>query len=65
VLKYVGWSLNDKNAEVRRIALQALLKLVGDDEAFPQMSSFLDRFKVRLLAFIQNKEFIVSRSACF
>jgi hypothetical protein len=47
-LKYLGWSLNDKKAEVRIQALQILKELYSTEDA-KRLGSFIDRFKGRIL----------------
>jgi hypothetical protein len=47
-LKYLGWSLNDKKADVRIQALQILKELYSTEDA-QRLGSFIDRFKSRIL----------------
>ena len=47
-LKYLGWSLNDKKADVRIQALQILKELYSTEDA-QRLGSFIERFKGRIL----------------
>ena len=47
-LKYLGWSLNDKKAEVRIQALHILKELYSTEDA-QRLGSFIERFKGRIL----------------
>lgn len=44
--KYVGWQLNDKNAKIRRLALETLAKLYERPNSKEDMALFNAKFKV-------------------
>uniref|UniRef100_A0A8C3S4F4 Cohesin subunit SA n=1 Tax=Chelydra serpentina TaxID=8475 RepID=A0A8C3S4F4_CHESE len=46
-LKYVGWTLHDRQGEVRLKCLKALQSLYTNRELFPKLELFTNRFKVR------------------
>ncbi|CAL9227857.1 unnamed protein product [Arabidopsis halleri] len=48
-LKYLGWTLNDKNAGVRKASLLALQKLYETDENVPTLGLFTQRFSNRMI----------------
>jgi cohesin complex subunit SA-1/2 len=48
-LKYLGWTLNDKNAGVRKASLLALQKLYEMDENVPTLGLFTQRFSNRMI----------------
>ncbi|CAL9237342.1 unnamed protein product [Arabidopsis halleri] len=48
-LKYLGWTLNDKNAGVRKASLLALRKLYETDENVPTLGLFTERFSNRMI----------------
>uniref|UniRef100_A0A8D3CVP4 Cohesin subunit SA n=1 Tax=Scophthalmus maximus TaxID=52904 RepID=A0A8D3CVP4_SCOMX len=45
-LKYVGWTLHDRQGEVRLKCLKALQNLYTNRELFPKLELFTNRFKV-------------------
>uniref|UniRef100_A0A2N9GJR5 SCD domain-containing protein n=1 Tax=Fagus sylvatica TaxID=28930 RepID=A0A2N9GJR5_FAGSY len=48
-LKYLGWTLNDKNAGVRRASILALQNLYEVDDNVPTLSLFSERFSNRMI----------------
>ncbi|KAJ7977482.1 sister-chromatid cohesion protein 3 [Quillaja saponaria] len=48
-LKYLGWTLNDKNAGVRKASIIALQNLYEVDDNVPTLSLFTDRFSKRMI----------------
>lgn len=48
-LKYLGWTLNDKNAGVRKASVQALKKLYDVDDNVPTLGLFTERFSNRMI----------------
>ncbi|KAF3954956.1 hypothetical protein ACB098_10G086500 [Castanea mollissima] len=48
-LKYLGWTLNDKNAGVRRASILALQNLYEADDNVPTLSLFTERFSNRMI----------------
>uniref|UniRef100_A0A9J8AE75 Cohesin subunit SA n=1 Tax=Cyprinus carpio carpio TaxID=630221 RepID=A0A9J8AE75_CYPCA len=48
-LKYVGWTLHDRQGEVRLKCLKALQNLYTNRELFPKLELFTNRFKVRTI----------------
>ncbi|KFK37551.1 hypothetical protein AALP_AA4G271400 [Arabis alpina] len=48
-LKYLGWTLNDKAAGVRKASLLALGKLYETDENVPTLGTFTGRFSNRMI----------------
>ncbi|KAJ6334183.1 hypothetical protein OIU78_011150 [Salix suchowensis] len=48
-LKYLGWTLNDKNAGVRKASVQALKKLYDGDDNVPTLGLFTERFSNRMI----------------
>ncbi|NWH71651.1 STAG3 protein, partial [Piaya cayana] len=55
-LKYVGWTLHDKQREVRMECLKALQGLYGSRETAAHMELFTSRFKPRMVAMVVDKE---------
>lgn len=54
-LKYFGWLLNDRAAEVRRAALQSVYQLLNASSNFAKtMSAFLEKFRPRFLEMIRD-----------
>merc|ERR1719471_1029244 len=62
-LKYVGWCLSDKNAQVRLASVETIHKIYEDPENIIPMTNFLDRFKSRLLGMSKDIDNAVSASA--
>lgn len=56
-LKYIGWNLHDKEAEVRRKCLDALLPLYEDEQCAPRLELFTTRFKNRLVSMALDREY--------
>jgi len=48
-LKYIGWSLNDKDVNVRLASVQAILSLYEEESYHEKLELFTLRFKPRLL----------------
>ncbi|KAG2406635.1 Sister-chromatid cohesion protein [Vigna angularis] len=48
-LKYLGWTLNDKNAGVRKSSINALQNLYEVDDNVPTLSLFTERFSGRMI----------------
>lgn len=48
-LKYLGWSLNDKEPIVRRRCLAVSLPLFEDEEMIPRLQLFSNKFKDRFI----------------
>ncbi|XP_054043779.1 LOW QUALITY PROTEIN: cohesin subunit SA-3-like, partial [Rissa tridactyla] len=55
-LKYVGWTLHDKQWEVRLRCVKALRGLYGRRETAARMELFTSRFKTRLVSMVLDKE---------
>lgn len=48
-LKYLGWTLNDKNAGVRKASVLALQNLYEVDDSVPSLGLFTERFSNRMI----------------
>lgn len=48
-LKYLGWTLNDKNAGVRKASITALQNLYEVDDNVPTLGLFTERFSGRMI----------------
>ncbi|ESW35037.1 hypothetical protein PHAVU_001G201200 [Phaseolus vulgaris] len=48
-LKYLGWTLNDKNAGVRKFSIHALQNLYEVDDNVPTLGLFTERFSGRMI----------------
>lgn len=48
-LKYLGWTLNDKGAGVRKCSILALQKLYEVDDNVPSLGLFTERFSNRMI----------------
>ncbi|KAK9945465.1 hypothetical protein M0R45_010980 [Rubus argutus] len=48
-LKYLGWTLNDKNAGVRKASVLALQNLYEVDDNVPTLGLFTERFSTRMI----------------
>ncbi|CAB3984799.1 cohesin subunit SA-2-like, partial [Paramuricea clavata] len=59
-LKYVVWTLHDKDGDVRFHALQSLHKLYEIEEFLPQLEPLTSRFKGRIVAMTLDVEHTVS-----
>ncbi|XP_054836474.1 cohesin subunit SA-3 [Eublepharis macularius] len=55
-LKYIGWTLHDKQGEVRLKCLQALQGLYCNQEMASRMELFTSRFKERMVSMALDKE---------
>ncbi|XP_063152835.1 cohesin subunit SA-3 [Candoia aspera] len=55
-LKYIGWTLHDKQGEVRLKCLLALQGLYCSGETASQMELFTSRFKERIVSMVLDKE---------
>ncbi|XP_069748062.1 cohesin subunit SA-2 isoform X2 [Narcine bancroftii] len=55
-LKYVGWTLHDKQSDVRLKCLMGLLSLYSDRECCVKMDLFTCRFKDRIKSMTLDKE---------
>lgn len=63
-LKYVGWLLYDKQAEVRVKCLQNLLPLFEDNEHVTRVELFLTKFKDRLVSMVMDRDVDVAIKTC-
>ncbi|KAM6289210.1 LOW QUALITY PROTEIN: cohesin subunit SA-3 [Aegotheles albertisi] len=55
-LKYIGWTLHDKQPEVRLQCVRALQGLYGQRDTAARMELFTSRFKTRMVAMVLDKE---------
>ncbi|XP_030341461.1 cohesin subunit SA-3 [Strigops habroptila] len=55
-LKYIGWTLYDKQREVRLQCVKALQGLYGHRDTAARMELFTRRFKTRMVAMVLDKE---------
>ncbi|XP_062835315.1 cohesin subunit SA-3 isoform X2 [Anolis carolinensis] len=62
-LKYIGWTLHDKQGEVRLKCLLALKGLYRDKETAARMELFTSRFKERMVSMVLDKELQVAVEA--
>ncbi|CAL8300932.1 unnamed protein product [Boreogadus saida] len=62
-LKYVGWTLHDRQGEVRLKCLKALQNLYTNRELFPKLELFTNRFKDRVVSMTLDKEYDVAVEA--
>ncbi|XP_070600408.1 cohesin subunit SA-3 [Erythrolamprus reginae] len=62
-LKYIGWTLHDKQGEVRLGCLLALQGLYRSPEVASQMELFTSRFKERMVSMVLDKEAQVAAEA--
>eukprot|EP01138_Halocafeteria_seosinensis_P011451 gb/GECG01011696.1/.p1 GENE.gb/GECG01011696.1/~~gb/GECG01011696.1/.p1 ORF type:complete len:1457 (+),score=252.95 gb/GECG01011696.1/:1-4371(+) len=63
-LKYFGWLLNDKVADVRKSSLSSVLQLLSTSSHFSQrMKAFLEKFRPRLLEMVRDVDDDVSVEA--
>uniref|UniRef100_A0A8D0DGY3 Cohesin subunit SA n=1 Tax=Sander lucioperca TaxID=283035 RepID=A0A8D0DGY3_SANLU len=62
-LKYVGWTLHDRQGEVRLKCLKALQNLYTNRELFPKLELFTNRFKDRIVSMTLDKEYDVAVEA--
>ncbi|XP_062917012.1 cohesin subunit SA-2 isoform X1 [Mobula hypostoma] len=62
-LKYVGWTMHDKQGEVRLKCLIALQGLYYNRELIPKLELFTSRFKDRIVSMTLDKEYEVAVQA--
>ncbi|KAM4820558.1 cohesin subunit SA-3 isoform 2-T2 [Thomomys bottae] len=62
-LKYIGWTLHDKQGEVRLKCLKALKELYSNRELIARLELFTSRFKDRMVAMAMDKEYDVAVEA--
>ncbi|XP_067323235.1 cohesin subunit SA-3 [Anolis sagrei] len=62
-LKYIGWTLHDKQGEVRLKCLLALQGLYRSQETAAGMELFTSRFKERMVSMVLDKELQVAVEA--
>ena len=54
-LKYVGWLLNDKDASVRRSAVDSLRKILKLPNAAETLDLFINRFRARIVNMVEDQ----------
>ncbi|KAG0566423.1 hypothetical protein KC19_7G062600 [Ceratodon purpureus] len=59
-LKYIGWTLNDKNPEVRNSSIGALQALYEVDDHVPSLSLFSARFSNRMVEMADDVDLTVA-----
>ncbi|KAK4482229.1 hypothetical protein RD792_009375 [Penstemon davidsonii] len=59
-LKYLGWTLNDKSAGVRKASVLALQNLYEVDDNVPSLNLFTERFYKRMLELADDNDISVS-----
>ncbi|XP_038624177.1 cohesin subunit SA-3 [Tachyglossus aculeatus] len=62
-LKYIGWTLHDKQREVRLKCLKALQGLYGRRELIGHMELFTSHFKERMVSMVLDREWDVAVEA--
>ncbi|GAB2248509.1 hypothetical protein Droror1_Dr00008391 [Drosera rotundifolia] len=62
-LKYLGWTLNDKNASVRKASINALQDLYELDDNVPSLGLFTERFASRMIDLADDVDISVAVSA--
>ncbi|XP_015332282.2 cohesin subunit SA-2-like [Marmota marmota marmota] len=62
-LKYVGWTMHDKQGEVRLKCLTALQGLYYNKELNSKLELFTSRFKDRIVSMTLDKEYDVAVQA--
>uniref|UniRef100_A0A8C4WZS6 SCD domain-containing protein n=1 Tax=Eptatretus burgeri TaxID=7764 RepID=A0A8C4WZS6_EPTBU len=55
-LKYLGWTLSDRQADVRKRCVSSLLVLYSKPEQQPRLELFSQRFKERLVTMVSDRE---------
>ncbi|XP_025066885.1 cohesin subunit SA-3 [Alligator sinensis] len=55
-LKYIGWTLHDKQRDVRLTCLKALQGLYSSQDTAVRMELFTSRFKARMVSMVLDKE---------
>ncbi|KAI6224359.1 SCD domain-containing protein [Aphelenchoides fujianensis] len=63
-LKYIGWSLYDKCAEVRMKCVTGLLPLYERADVIARLELFTSKFKERLVHMVTDKELDVAVKSC-
>ncbi|XP_044528248.1 cohesin subunit SA-3 [Gracilinanus agilis] len=59
-LKYIGWTLHDKQREVRLKCLKALQGLYGNRDFISCLELFTSRFKDRMVSMVMDREYDVA-----
>lgn len=59
-LKYIGWSLYDKNSEVRHRCVSTLLPLYNQRDLLNRLELFTTKFKARMISMVTDKDVDVS-----
>ncbi|WJX79682.1 peptidyl-prolyl cis-trans isomerase precursor, variant 2 [Trifolium repens] len=62
-LKYLGWTLNDQNAGVRKASIRALQNLYETDDNIPTLSLFTERFSGRMIELADDIDVAVAVQA--
>lgn len=62
-LKYIGWLLFDKDASVRKSAMEVVLSVVSKKDLFRNLNTFLGRFCGRVVEMCRDKDDTVAISA--
>lgn len=62
-LKYIGWTLNDKNPAVRKTSITALQNLYEVDDNVPSLGLFTERFCSRMIELADDIDIPVAVSA--
>ncbi|CAM6011144.1 unnamed protein product [Sphagnum balticum] len=62
-LKYIGWTLNDKNPVVRKSSISALQELYAVDDNVPSLSLFTARFGRHMVEMADDVDMSVAISA--
>ncbi|KDP21541.1 hypothetical protein JCGZ_22012 [Jatropha curcas] len=62
-LKYLGWTLNDKSAGVRKASILALQNLYDMDDNVPTLGLFTERFSNRMIELADDIDVSVAVSA--
>lgn len=55
-LKYIGWSLFDKQGEVRHRCISALIPLFEKESTLDKLELFVNKFKERLVSMLLDKD---------
>ncbi|CAM9143991.1 unnamed protein product [Ectocarpus sp. 6 AP-2014] len=63
LMRYHGWSLNDKNPSVRVLALQSIQRLLRDPASSARLEKFSAHFFSRVKSMIQDVDSTVAREA--
>lgn len=63
-LKYVGWSLYDRNPEVRMKCVSVLLPLYERQDLVRRLELFTSKFKDRLVSMVTDKDINVAVKSC-